>query len=57
MARAVPSAQGSTSGMLFGAENTMNIERARVLAMADYIPAFRILTFFTNFFLFASDLS
>jgi hypothetical protein len=30
MARAAPSAQGSTSGdTLFGAENTMNIERAK----------------------------
>jgi hypothetical protein len=37
------SAQGSTSGHALGAENTMNIERARVLAMARHILAFRTL--------------
>jgi hypothetical protein len=37
-------------GTLFGAENTMNIEEQKVLAMADDILAFRILTkHFTKF--------
>jgi hypothetical protein len=45
-------------GTLFGAENTMNIEEQKVLAMADDILAFRILTkHLLSLFLVGSDLS
>jgi hypothetical protein len=39
LAMTAASAQGSTSGTLLGAENTIYIERAKAV-MADYILAF-----------------
>ena len=44
-------------GTLFGAENTMNIERARDVGHGRLYSGSRILIFFTNFLLLASDLS